>query len=618
MYAFGEAYNPRWTQYKVTFAQPVSGVSGVGVRLLVDNVVTALSVNGAAAFGCTFVSPCAGFYGTPFALVVPDPDLNARGADNTLIITVFNGAAGQPDGPNPNTTGALDFDIVSGGPALQAAAPDRSAQATVLMTTSGSFKQAFQSDSAVPMTLSAGTSVGDFVDHGDGTWTWSYRAPKGSTPGAYPITVTASSAGGTDAIDEFQYTVLTTPDNAAPVVTAPATPAHAEATGTAGAVVTFGPATVTDDVDANTTAACIPASGSTFAVGNTLVTCSYVDVSGKPASATVTVTVVDTTAPVLTVPGQVGATATSAGSTAVTYSVTATDAADGAIPATCTPSSGSAFAVGATTVTCRATDAAGNVHAATFVVTVAPWVKPVTPPSEPVATPPVPDATMPLVSIDPITRANRAAGPRTGRVDIGCKLPDTRITRCETTLIAVVNGKRVVIGQGVETIAGSGTRKRVTVTNKLTALGRKLLNRPGGVKVRVRATIFVAGSDMPLRGTARTQLVPSGLVMAPGDGLFATRSSVISEAGIRYLEQLRGRLDQVKRIDCVGFTDSLGSEADNRALGKRRAKVVCAFVAHNRKLQSSSSSRGEHAPRATNTTAAGRALNRRVEIHLEY
>jgi hypothetical protein len=103
----------------------VTAVSGVGVRLLVDNVTTALSVNGGAGFGCTFATPCAGFNGTPFARVAPDDNLFARGTENTLIITVFNGDPGQPD-VEPNTTGGLNFDIVSGGPGSRAGTRSRS------------------------------------------------------------------------------------------------------------------------------------------------------------------------------------------------------------------------------------------------------------------------------------------------------------------------------------------------------------------------------------------------------------------------------------------------------------------------------------------------------------
>ncbi|MGW2178001.1 HYR domain-containing protein [Streptomyces sp. NPDC001732] len=44
----------------------------------------------------------------------------------------------------------------------------------------------------------------------------------------------------------------------------------------------------------------------------------------------------------------------------VTYGATAQDATDGTLPVTCTPASGSLFPVGRTTVTCSATDSAGN------------------------------------------------------------------------------------------------------------------------------------------------------------------------------------------------------------------------------------------------------------------
>ena len=100
--------------------------------------------------------------------------------------------------------------------------------------------------------------------------------------------------------------------------------------------------------------------------------------------------------------------------------------------------------------------------------------------------------------------------------------------------------------------------------------------------------------------------------------VFATGSAVISAKGITFLKHLRGKLGQVKQIGCVGFTDSRGSATDNLALGERRANTVCAFLTHSRRIPWSASSRGEDAPRATNRSTAGRAQNRRVEIHLEY
>ncbi|MGC8952805.1 HYR domain-containing protein, partial [Chloroflexus sp.] len=46
------------------------------------------------------------------------------------------------------------------------------------------------------------------------------------------------------------------------------------------------------------------------------------------------------------------------------------DAVSGAVAVTCTPASGSTFPLGTTTVTCTATDAAGNTASGSFTITV--------------------------------------------------------------------------------------------------------------------------------------------------------------------------------------------------------------------------------------------------------
>ena len=80
---------------------------------------------------------------------------------------------------------------------------------------------------------------------------------------------------------------------------------------------------------------------------------------------------IDTTPPTVTVPANITAEATSGSGAVVTYSgQSASDLVDGVLPATCTPPSGSAFGLGSTTVTCTATDAAGNTGSASFTVTV--------------------------------------------------------------------------------------------------------------------------------------------------------------------------------------------------------------------------------------------------------
>jgi hypothetical protein len=78
----------------------------------------------------------------------------------------------------------------------------------------------------------------------------------------------------------------------------------------------------------------------------------------------------DTVPPVLTLPSNITAAATSANGALIGFSATATDAADGTDPVICTPSSGTLFAVGTTTVRCVVSDNAGNRTSGSFTVTV--------------------------------------------------------------------------------------------------------------------------------------------------------------------------------------------------------------------------------------------------------
>ena len=137
-----------------------------------------------------------------------------------------------------------------------------------------------------------------------------------------------------------------------------------------GAIVTFALPTASDPDDAAGPVTCVPASGSTFAVGATIVTCRSTDTHGNLGSATFTVTVADTTPPVLTLPPNITLDPTSPAGAAVTFPSAATDIVSGTVVVTCTPASGSTFPIGTTRVACSARDAAGNVANGRFTVSV--------------------------------------------------------------------------------------------------------------------------------------------------------------------------------------------------------------------------------------------------------
>ncbi|MGX1951497.1 VWA domain-containing protein [Streptomyces anulatus] len=107
----------------------------------------------------------------------------------------------------------------------------------------------------------------------------------------------------------------------------------------------------------------------------------------------------------------------------IEYTATATDPQDGALPVTCTPPSGSLFPVGTTTVTCSATDSAGNTGADTARFEV---MEPVVPPDPPTPPPPPPPPASDIaVRADVSPDRTYVGRPATARFTITNAGPDT-------------------------------------------------------------------------------------------------------------------------------------------------------------------------------------------------
>jgi hypothetical protein len=168
-------------------------------------------------------------------------------------------------------------------------------------------------------------------------------------------------------------------DTTPPTVTVPSGASGMTNDPSGTASVSWDPSTVsaTDLVDGSVSATCSPASGSSFPLGGTTVTCSATDAHGNTGSAsfTVTVTYNDTTAPTFGAHPDITAEATSAAGATVNYSVTATDESGTPPSVVCSPAPGT-FALGQTPVSCTATDAANNPSNASFTVTVQDTTKP--------------------------------------------------------------------------------------------------------------------------------------------------------------------------------------------------------------------------------------------------
>jgi outer membrane protein OmpA-like peptidoglycan-associated protein len=111
-----------------------------------------------------------------------------------------------------------------------------------------------------------------------------------------------------------------------------------------------------------------------------------------------------------------------------------------------------------------------------------------------------------------------------------------------------------------------------------------------------------------------------GILVNLPDVTFAFNSTEISPSFQQSLNKVADSMKQYPNslIDVYGHTDSIGSDAVNLDLSKRRADSVARYLM----MQGVSSSRiqtqgmGKNYPVADNATEEGRAKNRRVEIKI--
>jgi hypothetical protein len=185
--------------------------------------------------------------------------------------------------------------------------------------------------------------------------------PVGSTQ----VRCTASDAAGNTATTTFNVIVK---DVTPPVVVKPSD-ITAEATAATGATVTFPLPAATDAVGV-TSVTCSPASGSTFAIGSTAVLCRASDAAGNLGTTSFSVLVRDTIAPLIGATTNVTTATTNPAGTAASYTMPTVSDAVGVTSFVCSPSSGSVFPIGTTTIACTARDAALNTSTKSFTVTV--------------------------------------------------------------------------------------------------------------------------------------------------------------------------------------------------------------------------------------------------------
>lgn len=177
-------------------------------------------------------------------------------------------------------------------------------------------------------------------------------------------------------------------------------------------------------------------------------------------------------------------------------------------------------------------------------------------------------------------------------------------------------GKRTAIGAGGGAAVGAGAGAL--------AGGWKGAAIGAGAGALVGGAIgnYLDKQAQELEQVAETKRTADGiLVKLKSDLLFETGSSALKPDAVTEVSKLGDILAKYEqdRIRIEGHTDSVGSVAMNEQLSRRRAEAVKGVLASRgvKESQMLVLGQGEAVPAADNKSAAGRAKNRRVELHID-
>ena len=197
--------------------------------------------------------------------------------------------------------------------------------------------------------------------------------------------------------------------------------------------------------------------------------------------------------------------------------------------------------------------------------------------------------------------------------------------------LAVGGSAAVLLTQGciatrdwVQTQMQPVTQQVASYDERLTQAEGKITNLSGrltGVEGTLR--VVDAKSEQALNAIANLKVerrvvidLKEGATFGPGSANLPKKARKEIDAVVNDLKTQSGGIDATT-IVVAGHTDNAGSPDYNYDLGQQRAKAVAQYLAAKTSsdpLQVIPVSYGESAPLSTNSTANGRAKNRRVEI----
>lgn len=163
------------------------------------------------------------------------------------------------------------------------------------------------------------------------------------------------------------------------------------------------------------------------------------------------------------------------------------------------------------------------------------------------------------------------------------------------------------------------TNQRIEVAKQTIALRSAEANLKNAAAQRAQARLDARDQQIKqLQASLNAKQSDRGTVVTFGDVLFDVNGSNLKTGGLNNVSQLAAFLQQNpdRKVIVEGYTDSTGSASYNQSLSERRADSVrLALVKMGVSLDRVvSQGYGKDFPVADNTSASGRAMNRRVEV----
>jgi len=188
----------------------------------------------------------------------------------------------------------------------------------------------------------------------------------------------------------------------------------------------------------------------------------------------------------------------------------------------------------------------------------------------------------------------------------GCAYPDGQVNRPGSG--ALIGG---LAGGAAGQIVGGNTEASLIGGLLGAAVGGAIGANMAEQERDLRSQLAGTGAEVTNTGSDLRVILPEAVT-------FQTNSSVVDPAFRPALQQVSASLQRHpdSRVRVIGHTDNVGTVVYNNTLSLERALAVArALIETGTDAERvSAGGRGLHEPIVSNTTAAGRAQNRRVEI----